>query len=280
MKECKNLITEYVLAPCLSSERTQVLCKYLVTLSKHFVPAEPMHRVQTDVANQGFDGLGRIARGKLQQPPQPAFKRLHILYIVHDLLLWSFKHASDPDHAMPVRTTVIEAIKHRLPALVGLASFPGSIHCAKTLEHVISLLNIWQKQELFDLDFLNALYATAQMADSAVESWPVLLERLLPNRAIHDLTMKIEKEPDWFLPVRHMRPGNPKARWHDLPAANGLHMRRKHGYPLQWRAFPVGGYKLQNGGTSVDVEALPEHTLTQCRQKGGSRGYSRSQAPA
>nr|POE87505.1 hypothetical protein CFP56_30094 [Quercus suber] len=257
VKECKDLILEHIIAPGLSTERIQVLCKYLVALSRSFVPKEPWKRMPTDAKDRGFDGLGKIVRGKLQQPPQQAFRRLHLLYIVHDLLLWFYKHSSSTRQS-PIQTAVIDVIKSRLPALVGLAAFRGSTNCTKTLDLVLDVIKVWEEQHLFDSNFLRSLHSAAYMADAELKSWHVLLDRLLSDAALYDLELKVEKEPDWLVPLRHGRPGDLDAPWHEIPAANGLHMRRTHGYPLQWRAFPIGGYELEHGGRRAQNDLITD----------------------
>nr|POE72808.1 uncharacterized protein CFP56_30747 [Quercus suber] len=258
VKECKDLILEHIIAPSSSTERIQVLCKYLLALSKSFVPREPTELVPTDAKDQGFDGLGKIVKGKLQQPPQQAFRCLHLLYIVHDLLLWFFEHSFDTQEIIPARAAIIDAIKIRIPALVGLAAFRGSPDCASTFELVVDILMIWEERGVFDMDFLQSLESTASMAHTESKGWHVLLEYLLPDAALYDLTLKVEKESEWVVPLRHGLPGDPQAPWHELPAANGLHMRRTYGHPLQPRAFPIGGYNLEDGGKKANNDIISE----------------------
>ena len=49
-------------------------------------------RVDTTKTDDENEGLDRIVNGKVQQPPEPAFKRLHLLYILHDVLMHQHSH--------------------------------------------------------------------------------------------------------------------------------------------------------------------------------------------
>ena len=52
-------------------------------------------RVDTTKPGDENEGLGKIVNGKVQQPPEPAFKRLHLLYLIHDLLVYIRHHQNN-----------------------------------------------------------------------------------------------------------------------------------------------------------------------------------------
>ena len=228
--------------------------KYLVTLSKSFVPRDPDARVDTTKPTDENEGLGRIVNGKVQQPPEPAFKRLHILYLVHDLLVYIHHHKSQ--HV--TRRDVMEQLYSDLGVLAELAACGCDGNATRTYPMILDVLSLWEQSRLVSSAQIEQIRARALQADEA--NWTSMLSKLAKaEESKVDLDRKQAGDgAKWVLPERHGVIDDPAAPWHELPAANGLYLRRKHGYPLRVSAIPAGGLPIQNGGTEADPELKRE----------------------
>jgi hypothetical protein len=119
---------------------------------------------------------------------------------------------------------------------------------------VLDLLSLWKSSQVFSPDQIADMRKRIEQADGA--DWHSTLSRLAKaDESKFDTHRKQqEDESKWILPERHGVINDPTAPWHELPAANGLYLRRKHGYPLRASAIPLGGIFLQNGGAEADPE--------------------------
>ena len=119
---------------------------------------------------------------------------------------------------------------------------------------VLDLLSLWKNNQIFAPDQIEDLRKRIDQADGA--DWHSTLFRLAKaEESKHDSHRKqAEDSSKWILPARHGVINDPTAPWHELPAANGLYLRRKHGYPLRASAIPLGGLPFQNGGAESDQE--------------------------
>ena len=229
--------------------------KYLITLSKSFSPRDPDVRVDTTKPGDEHEGLGKIVNGKVQQPPEPAFKRLHVLYLVHDLLVHVRNHRSGRDS--DGQSYAKQLIDHLYPdvcALAEIAACGCDGKAARTCPMVLELLSFWKSGQIFAPNQIEDMRTRVLQGDGT--EWNAMLAKLAKaeERKVDTHRKRQEDEVKWILPERHGVINDPTAPWHELPAANGLYLRRKHGYPLRASAIPAGGIYLQNGGREADPE--------------------------
>lgn len=219
--------------------------KYLVLLSKSFGPRNLDKRIDTTKPLDGNEGLGKIVNGRVQQPPQPAFKRLHILYFVHDALCYINNHF---ENDVVFKRATLEQFRPKVSTLAELAACRCSDKGTKTTPMVLDVLEFWNNNDVFTPERIEQMRDNILLADGS--DWDSLVKNLAVdggNRA--DEQNKLHKEWNkWRLPDRHGVIDDPTAPWHELPAANGLYMMRTRGYPLRANVFPQGGFQLQNGG--------------------------------
>lgn len=205
------------------------------------------------------------------QPPDAAFKRLHILYVLHDVLCFIAVRSKDPQHSGTIVCNDLawENLKTHGGLFAQLASCSEnkSRSNQSTLPSVRRVLKLWQK--------LNILEPTAhakldsQCEEASTTSWSDFQQKLATTeaQALLEEQRRREEEKKWVLPIQHHLPNDPSAPWHDLPAANGLLQKRVQGYPLRAGDLPPGGYRLMNGGRQAsdglkaDVEELHREAL-------------------
>lgn len=233
----------------MSQARTTAFAKYLVTLSKSFCPRDLEVRIDTTRPGDENEGLGKIVNGKVQQLPEPAFKRLHILYLVHDILSYIHNHLEVPGHSVryyPKET--LEQVRPDVCTLAELVVCGCGDKAAKTTSAVMNLLAYWRDNQFFTSEQVDSIRHKVLLADET--EWDRMLERL--TKVEESKAVNQEKRRDdgvkWIVPYQHGVIDDPSAPWHELPAANGLYMKRTRGYPLRASTFPAGGVYLRNGG--------------------------------
>jgi hypothetical protein len=240
------------------------LTKYLLILSKSLAPRPTGSITETSITEtmkpkEEDEGLGRTREGNLEQPPDAAFKRLHILHIVHDVLAFVTVKLKDSRHNHRIRCddAAWESLKTHAGFLAQLAACsetknrPGRA----TLESVRRILQVWQRLNLFDATTCSSI--TSKCEEAGTLSWKDLQQKFEADEAkvLLDEQRRREEAAKWVLPVQHHLPHDPATLWHDLPATNALVQKRTQGYPLQAYSLPRGGYRLKNGGQQAD-EAL------------------------
>jgi hypothetical protein len=196
--------------------------------------------------------------GKLMQPPDAAFKRLHLLYIVHDVLGFLDLKLKDPRHAktqLRCEASAFETLKTHAMLLAQLAACcetNGRIGRITTLHSVRQLLKLWQKLGIFDPDTCSKLETKCEEASNT--PWNSLQQKLEADeaQAVLEEQRRREEARKWMLPMQHQLPHDSTAAWHELPAANALLQKRTQGYPLRAGDLPMGGYRLRNGGRLAD----------------------------
>jgi len=223
-----------------------LLCQLLFAISKSFEPRDPGRRVDTTRPEDSNAGLGKIVAGMVQQPPQPHFKRLHILYIASDVLTTLHYRNLDSRAPNPESVAVIERY---LPLLAGLATFRGHSKYAPNYPDTLSLLLIWLNNSILSESQLAEIHAKTLQASTSTLTWPTFLAGV--NSEETQITQTLAREAETAnlgLPKTHGVPHDPTAPWHELPAANGLFMKRTRGYPLKAAALPQGGYEVKEAG--------------------------------
>jgi hypothetical protein len=202
------------------------------------------------------EGLGRMWDGKPMQPPEAAFRRLHILYIVHDVLCFVAIRSRDSLHAHLIQCddAAWESFKTHAGLLAQLAACYESRNRADptTLEPVRRILQKWQKLNIFDATACSSIGSKCEAASTI--SWNELQQKFEAEEAqvLLDEQRRREEATKWTLPMQHHLPHDSTAPWHELPATNALFQKRTQGYPLQAASLPRGGYHLRNGGHQAD----------------------------
>ncbi|KAE9983968.1 hypothetical protein BLS_003373 [Venturia inaequalis] len=191
VEKCKIWLSDYVLP---SSARVTAFGKFLNTIS----------------ASYGFEvQASKAAQKATDKSPSCQRKRLHLLYLVNDLLhQTAFRDASGrdrdgrPSFADSFRLTIVDLIKDA-------ASFDQQTN-RKHHERLNVLLQLWEERAYFDSNF--SVDLTSVMASEG---------KSVPSRArdgvgAKDKTVNDSKKEDWTLPSQHGENGTP---WYDLPAA-------------------------------------------------------------
>ena len=262
---CKSFITEYILS---SSTRISALSKYLIVLSKSCEPKDAGAKVDTTKPSDENEGLSNAVGGKAQQPPTPAFRRLHLLYIVHDVLIHVRNHVSnDPRLAQrPQTSATLEQLYPVASTLAELAACGSGNNATSLSAPVLDVLMFWKQSQIFRANQVDEVRLKVSAAESA--EWDSLLSKVHANSSNENgqSTRNEADEVNWRLPDRHGVVYDPSAPWHELPAANGLYMKRTRGYPLRAMAFEQGGFRIQSGGWSY-LSQTRFILLTPCQVK-------------
>lgn len=168
-----------------SPARAAALGKYLVATANSF-----------DEKNGGRQGGGG---------PSAKRKRLHVLYLLHDVLYHTLKrHPGSDDFARAVEG-------HLAPLFLSVGAFSGAPkHTARTLD----LLAFWEEVSLFGADMITHLRTLVEKASE--DGAP---PRNDTPQAAPPTSGKLQKEAPFTLPPTH---GDPSLAWFDLPAANWL----------------------------------------------------------
>ncbi|OQO07311.1 hypothetical protein B0A48_07008 [Cryoendolithus antarcticus] len=254
VKACKDFIIRNVIP---SITRTTALTKYLVALSKSCTPSNA-----DDL--EGLDGSGAE---KSRDPPTAAFRRLHLLYIVHDVLCFMFTRLKDGPHAKQFTSSpaCTEALKSTIQSLAHLAAHSDGNGPSATLASVQMIITYWEKLSIFTLEQCSDLSSSI----TTTRTWEDLDRHLASKeaKAILDEQRRKGEESKWILPRQHHLPYDPTTPWHDLPATNALYQKRTRGFPIRANALKPGGVYLQRGGQQAseslrrDVEQLHREAL-------------------
>lgn len=227
-------------------------------------------RIDTTKPGDENEGLGKIINGKVQQPPQPAFKRLHLLYLLHDVLMHIHAHAGRLSQSRVDHESVLGQVRPLATTLVRLAVCGCDGKAATVRDAVLDTIAIWKTQGLFPSGECDDIKGLVKGASE--QGWDELLSALASEEAKLKGKGVIEEDFDWTLPYRHSNVDDSSAPWHELPAANGLFMKRTRGFPLRAVAFPNGGYDIEGGGYRADDELKQEVTtlfegMVRCHEK-------------
>ncbi|KAL2152451.1 hypothetical protein VTH82DRAFT_5635 [Thermothelomyces myriococcoides] len=172
-----------------SSSRIGPFCKYLVALSKSF--EGPSH------VPAGESNSGRV--------PSAKRRRLHVLYILNDVLYHVHHRDRDREFAQKLEPT--------LPALVrSAASFNN---CPKHIRKLHDLIGLWEENRYFSSSFI-------QQLRTAVDEGPSSSDESKNDKDADtstDPVAKAAKTAPWVMPAMH---GDPSTPWYDLPAGNWL----------------------------------------------------------
>ena len=191
----------------------------MLTLSKSFCPRDLDARVDTTKPGDENEGLGKIVSGKVQQPPQPAFKRLHLLHLLHDVMMSVHKHAGYYESYDSAQDK-LQQLQPLASTLARLAVCGYAGKATATQDAVLDMVAIWKDGAVLsslDCDDIEGL-----VRDSSALGWTEVLDSLADEYAKTRSKGVIEGGFDWVLPYRHSNIDDPNAPWHGLPAADGL----------------------------------------------------------
>ncbi|TLD08843.1 uncharacterized protein PgNI_06895 [Pyricularia grisea] len=188
VQKCKQWILSNL---ATSPSRTAALGKYLVAL---------VDSLSTSTSTSSDSSTAA-------KKPSIRRRRLHVLYIINDVLHHTRKRQDDD--------TFVCGIEPSLPALLKTAaSFPNAPKHIKKLNELVSL---WNTQ-----NYLRDPELSNQLRDAIARGQQAALEtsRDAPGTETgRDSPKKISKEVPFVMPATH---GDPSTAWYDLPAGNWL----------------------------------------------------------
>lgn len=248
-QKCKDLAITNIIP---SQKRTAAFIKFLLTISK---ADNGPTSTNSGKAGDELEGLDQ-GNGRSQQP-DPIFRRVHVLYIMHDILAFMVLRSNDDAHAgMPsFNPASLAQIQASIPTLARLAVCSNSMATSvsqSALEIVQSLLVLWTKHRMLPADVADDL--KPRLTEANDMKFSALLTEIgdEDSQAALALQRAKEEETKWIMPATHHLPHDPTPPWHDLPAANGLYQKRTQGFPLHAASLPQGGYRLPHAGHKAD----------------------------
>lgn len=246
-----------------SNTRIRGFCSYVTTLSEACLPRDAATRVDTTKPLDENEGLGKIVNGKVQQPPDPAFRRIHIVYVLHDVLCYD-AHLQET-HGSGLLSTSVSVLRNALSRLCQLAAADDNTDACDIINN--NLLPIWERLGIYSTNECDELHDAVKTARS------LRLDQIA-ERLQHDASTNAEddgadlRSGQMYLPSRHSLPGDPMAPWYDQPAANSLFLRRNNGFQLpRGNVQPQGGVKLRHGGQQAGdgLKAEVDELIAECR---------------
>ncbi|RPA87095.1 hypothetical protein BJ508DRAFT_95971 [Ascobolus immersus RN42] len=209
---CKRWILRHLSSP----GRIQALAKYLIALGSSY-PAPPPPGKNDSTA---------------PPPMKPSARRrkLHILYLLHDLLYHARYHEPNP--------IIAEALKPYLADLFGLTVYPGAV---KQKRRVEKLLDLWDEKEIFDRAYLETL--RIKVFETINQT---IVEGAADKKAeeAKKAAATANKPKNLTLPPQH---GDPAVPFYDLPAANMIpHIKPNSTQPINARNVKPIQFQSQN----------------------------------
>ncbi|KAI0006926.1 hypothetical protein F4779DRAFT_594265 [Xylariaceae sp. FL0662B] len=147
-----------------------------------------------------------IAASRQAREPSSKRKRLHILYILNDVLYHVHVRNRDPSFSAKLEPLI--------PGLVQAAA--AFVNCPKNSKKVLDLVDLWDKNGYFSTGFADKLRTIVQEAPSAHDA------NSQANGSADRApvtTAKSSKDAPFIMPATH---GDVTVPWYDLPAANWL----------------------------------------------------------
>ncbi|CAJ2508125.1 Uu.00g093110.m01.CDS01 [Anthostomella pinea] len=167
-----------------SPARVAAMGKYLVALANSFV---------ADVTST-----------RQSREPSSKRKRLHILYILNDVLYHAHVRDRDPGFTVKLEPAVADLVQ-------SAAAFSN---CPRHTKKVLDLLDIWNENRHFSQDFISKLRTIAQEAPLSRDA---ISKATGPANGT--TSTKYSRGTPFIMPTMH---GDATAPWYDLPAANWL----------------------------------------------------------
>jgi len=141
------------------------------------------------------------------QEPSGKRKRLHLLYLINDLLYHAKFHATD--------ASVVSKVQ---PILVGLLSSAACFrNSPKHYRKIEELLDIWETKNYYSTDYIERLREAAEIArDADAEQSTRATQSPDRNGGTH-IESRPRKRIPFVMPAIH---GDQGVSWYDLPAGN------------------------------------------------------------
>lgn len=237
------------------ADRRAALITYVTSLSKSCKP-HAADQQTTQPATGYYELAGLRRKDGKYDTPTPSFKRLHALYLIHNVLL-ALQDCKPTDlpyaYEQVQMNDILNDLKEHTIRLFQLAACRGEFATDNVTPQLTSLLQFWRDRNVFEQSQLDTLKAVT--ANAKDRPFKAVLQQLAAedDQKIIDARKAHEEATKWFIPNRHGVKDDPKAPWWELPAANGLYMRRIHGYPLKAAAFLPDGYPLKNAGMNSSI---------------------------
>lgn len=185
LQKCKQWLLQHVVP---SPARTAALGRYLAAFASF----------QSGDAKSSAGGGG--------QKPSARRRRLHILYVLNDVL-FHVKHRTQTQD-------FLTHIETHLPALFkSVAAFPNAPKHEKKLQ---DLLKLWQQKGYYPESLLDQLRNAVAEGPRSTETGASGEDVALKTSAAPSATAR---DAPYILPSMH---GDPSTPWYDLPAANWL----------------------------------------------------------
>ncbi|KAH6665654.1 hypothetical protein B0J14DRAFT_605587 [Halenospora varia] len=182
VQKCKQWILEYIVQ---STARFTALGKYLTALANSFAETP-----RTDSASKHEPSIKR--------------KRLHLLYLVNDLLYHARFRVNDASVCSKVQ-----------PVLVNLLGSAASFQsCPKHQRKISDLLELWEEKEYYSKDYFGKL---REAVKNAAEFGEVAPGDNAAAAGVDQSSTKLSKSAPFVMPAMH---GDSTTPWFDLPAGN------------------------------------------------------------
>jgi hypothetical protein len=166
-----------------SSARFTALGKYLTALTTSFE-----NGARLDPASKREPSIKR--------------KRLHILYLVNDILYHAKYRVND--------ASICGKLQPILVKLLGSAA--SFTKCPKHHRKIDNLLKIWEEKGYYSKDYVEKLRETVKNASAAGN-----YEDTTMRDGVQGHALKITRSTPYVMPASH---GDPSTPWYDLPAGN------------------------------------------------------------
>lgn len=144
-----------------------------------------------------------VAASRQAREPSSKRKRLHILYILNDVLYHAYVRDNNP--------AFTEKLEPFIPDLFRLAA--AFLNSPKHSKKVQDLVALWDEQRYFPDAFIQKLQTIIQDAPNSVSNVDA------PADGAPATGTKSAKDAPFIMPAMH---GDVTASWYDLPAANWL----------------------------------------------------------
>ncbi|RDW88284.1 hypothetical protein BP6252_00316 [Coleophoma cylindrospora] len=182
VQKCKNWILQNITQ---STARCTALGKYLTALAISY--NEP------------------TLREPAKREPSIKRKRLHLLYLLNDLLNHAKFHINDASISSKIQPILVSLLSTA-------ASFKG---CPKHQRKIADLLQIWEDKGFYSSDYIDKLRETVKNAQESGAA--ALGETVTSADGIQDGVARAAKNIPYVMPAMH---GDTSTSWFDLPAGN------------------------------------------------------------
>ncbi|EON63059.1 hypothetical protein W97_02286 [Coniosporium apollinis CBS 100218] len=181
-----------------SPARITALGKYLVTLSTSFV----------DVA-VGEEGKARGTTARR--------RRLHVLYLLNDLLHDTKFHSDTPTAHITFTTNLQRYVND----LVKLAASYDQVKNRKCHARIVELLDVWEDSVYFPKEIIKALRQDIEDASTSIDGESTPTKDATGVEGERNGTNT--RDAPYIMPATH---GDPSTPYYDLPAGNMIHLIR------------------------------------------------------